>query len=397
MITEHVDPLHMKYVGIEQCIHEVLITIAANQNRAYAYAKSSAGARGLPQFIENSYQMVRDNYPKALLEPNFRARHERPAQCGTGFDLAAGSRIDRSAAAHILDRITDSSQHFVAFLAAGYNRNPARVAKPIIARAPLPAARRATSTRSGRCWPLPARAPTSSWPRCTAAGQLVGAGRHRVALSRAASFAVRRAAGLDARTVSSFFRVYRAGDPARAATRPRRRFIREGGFACKAEILVKLDRARRPRRGGPGRPRRSRRVGESKLRVLPTMGGYARLMARQRTRPPGARRAMTRAERRHHRRRPARPGTAYRLAKAGVAVTVYERDAQLGGLAGTVRPRRDPGRPLLPRRPAHRRPRARRWPREVGLGDDAFRFRRTRRRASSRTAGWRRCRRRGSC
>ena len=44
LITEHVDPLHMKYVGIEQCIHEVLITIAANQSHAYAYARSSAGA-----------------------------------------------------------------------------------------------------------------------------------------------------------------------------------------------------------------------------------------------------------------------------------------------------------------------------------------------------------------
>ena len=40
-------------------------------SHAYAYAKSSAGARGLPQFMEDSYEMVRANYPKALLEPNF--------------------------------------------------------------------------------------------------------------------------------------------------------------------------------------------------------------------------------------------------------------------------------------------------------------------------------------
>ena len=33
MITEHVDPLHMKFVGIEQCIHEVLVIVAANQAR----------------------------------------------------------------------------------------------------------------------------------------------------------------------------------------------------------------------------------------------------------------------------------------------------------------------------------------------------------------------------
>ncbi|MBA2590542.1 MAG: hypothetical protein H0U98_18170, partial [Alphaproteobacteria bacterium] len=42
MITEHVDPLHMKFVGIEQCVHEVLITVAANQDKAYSYARSSA-------------------------------------------------------------------------------------------------------------------------------------------------------------------------------------------------------------------------------------------------------------------------------------------------------------------------------------------------------------------
>ena len=71
MITEHVDPLHMKYVGMEQCIHEVLFTLAANQGQAYAYAKSSAGALGLSQFVESSYQIVRENYPKAHLEPDF--------------------------------------------------------------------------------------------------------------------------------------------------------------------------------------------------------------------------------------------------------------------------------------------------------------------------------------
>ena len=51
MITEHVDPLHMKSVGMEQCIHEVLFTMAANGGQAYAYAKSSAGALGLSQFV----------------------------------------------------------------------------------------------------------------------------------------------------------------------------------------------------------------------------------------------------------------------------------------------------------------------------------------------------------
>src|SRR4051812_7115161 len=128
MITEHVDPLHMKYVGIEQCIHEVLITIAANREHAYAYAKSSAGARGLAQFIDDSYQMVRENYPKALLEPDF----ERGMSDLHNAVLASVLLLDLELTHLPRDtfaQVVDSSQQFAAFLAAGYNRNPVHVVK----------------------------------------------------------------------------------------------------------------------------------------------------------------------------------------------------------------------------------------------------------------------------
>jgi len=128
MIAEHIDPLRMRYVGIEQCIHEVLITIAANRGRAYAYAKSSAGARGISQFIEDSYHMVRDNYPSALLEPNF----ERGMLDLRNAVLASVLHLDLELT-HLpqktLKTITKSDEHLFNFLAAGYNRNPAKVAK----------------------------------------------------------------------------------------------------------------------------------------------------------------------------------------------------------------------------------------------------------------------------
>lgn len=114
-----------------------------------------------------------------------------------------------------------------------------------------------------------------------AGGEMVNAGRHRAALSRAASFAIRRAAGLDAKTVSSFFRVYRAGALRRGYDRHGQAFIREGGFACKAEILAKLDRLGASIDEVPVDLDASRRIGASKLKVLPTVGGYARLMTRQ--------------------------------------------------------------------------------------------------------------------
>lgn len=128
MITEHVDPLHMKFVGIEQCIHEVLIIVAANQGHAYAYARSSAGALGLPQFMEDSYQMVRANYPKALLEPNFDLGMSNLRNAVLASVLLLDLELTHLAPA-TRKVVTDSDVKFAAFLAAGYNRNPARVAK----------------------------------------------------------------------------------------------------------------------------------------------------------------------------------------------------------------------------------------------------------------------------
>ncbi|HEY4075542.1 MAG TPA: hypothetical protein VGM26_01295 [Rhizomicrobium sp.] len=128
MITEHVDPLHMKFVGIEQCIHEVLVTVAANQAHAYAYARSSAGALGLPQFMEDSYQMVRVNYPKALLEPNFDLGMSNLRNAVLASVLLLDLELTHLPSA-TLKVVTDSSVQFAAFLAAGYNRNPAHVAR----------------------------------------------------------------------------------------------------------------------------------------------------------------------------------------------------------------------------------------------------------------------------
>jgi dolichol-phosphate mannosyltransferase len=113
-----------------------------------------------------------------------------------------------------------------------------------------------------------------------AGGELVNVVAHRRFLSRAAAYAIRRSSGLDARTVSSFFRVYRASALRRAYARHGDDFIREPGFACKAEILIKLDRLGARIAEVPVALDWSRREGESKMRVLPTVGGYARMMMR---------------------------------------------------------------------------------------------------------------------
>jgi hypothetical protein len=126
MITEHIDPLHMKYVGIEQCIHEVLFTLAANREHAYAYARSSAGALGLAQFIQDSYQMVRTDYPKALLEPNFELGMTDLRNAVLASVLLLDLELTELPQ-NYLKRFSDSTQRLTAFLAAGYNRNPIHV------------------------------------------------------------------------------------------------------------------------------------------------------------------------------------------------------------------------------------------------------------------------------
>jgi len=112
-------------------------------------------------------------------------------------------------------------------------------------------------------------------------GALLGVAAHRRFLSRAASFAIRRGAGVDATTVSSFFRVYRAAMLREAYARHGDGLIRESGFACMAEVLMKLTRMGARVAEVPVSLDWSRREGESKLRVLPTMAGYTRLMLRQ--------------------------------------------------------------------------------------------------------------------
>lgn len=126
MITEHIDPLHMQAVGMEQCIHEVLVTLAADQGHAYAYAKSSAGALGLPQFMQSSYEMVRKSYPTAQLKPDFEGGMKDLSNAVLASALLLDLELT-SLPHNLIKQFTGSSQQLAAYLAAGYNRNPVHV------------------------------------------------------------------------------------------------------------------------------------------------------------------------------------------------------------------------------------------------------------------------------
>ncbi len=110
--------------------------------------------------------------------------------------------------------------------------------------------------------------------------QNVGAVRR--ALSYAAGFVVRRGLGLQAKTVSSFFRVYRASALRLGFERYGDDFIAEPGFACKAEILVKLSGLGVRVEEVPVPLDWSRRVGKSKMPVFRTTFAYWRMLLRLR-------------------------------------------------------------------------------------------------------------------
>jgi dolichol-phosphate mannosyltransferase len=112
--------------------------------------------------------------------------------------------------------------------------------------------------------------------------RMVGVSAHRRLLSAAAGWVVRQGLGLEATTVSSFFRVYRASTLRDASARYGDRLIRERGFACKAELLAKLSAMSARIVEVPVSLDWTRRNGESKMPVFKTMLAYWRMLFRQR-------------------------------------------------------------------------------------------------------------------
>ncbi len=113
-------------------------------------------------------------------------------------------------------------------------------------------------------------------------GHMLNVNARRRILSQGAGWVVRRGLGVQAHTVSSFFRVYRASALRAAASLYKDALIRESGFACKAELLAKFAEIGARIEEVPVDVDGSRRVGPSKMRVLPTLLGYWRLMVRSR-------------------------------------------------------------------------------------------------------------------
>jgi dolichol-phosphate mannosyltransferase len=111
-------------------------------------------------------------------------------------------------------------------------------------------------------------------------GRILGVAPWRLAASRAVSGAFRYAGGLrEIHTLSSLYRVYRAGTLRRAAETYGYLLVREPGFAANVELLLKLYNAGARVGEVPTVNDWSRRLGESKMSLRPTLLAYGRLMA----------------------------------------------------------------------------------------------------------------------
>jgi dolichol-phosphate mannosyltransferase len=111
---------------------------------------------------------------------------------------------------------------------------------------------------------------------------MVNVSRKRQILSKGAGYVFRHVLGIEAETVSSFFRVYRASTLRNAFAHYGADLMRERGFACKAELLANIARLGANIAEVPVDLDSDRRVGKSKMPVFKTVAAYARMLARQR-------------------------------------------------------------------------------------------------------------------
>ena len=129
-IIEHIDPLRFEhYNGNEiALVHEVLTIIGANTTEAYRYSKSSAGARGLFQFIPTTYRMLLGRYRNAGLTRDFVSGSNDHVNAAKASLLLFNSDL-ASLPERLWSAAREDGRSLGMFIAAAYNCGPRRVEK----------------------------------------------------------------------------------------------------------------------------------------------------------------------------------------------------------------------------------------------------------------------------
>jgi hypothetical protein len=121
-IIEHIDPLKFES-GIytaEKLVHETLVILGTNKQKAYRFSASMAGARGLFQFIPQTYKRVVDLYPQAGLDKDFIRGMENHVNVAKASFLLFDADM-RTMTNGRTGQIADNPQSMGKFLASAYN------------------------------------------------------------------------------------------------------------------------------------------------------------------------------------------------------------------------------------------------------------------------------------
>lgn len=135
IIIEHIDPdgFAFAYDGGKLLTERVLVIIGANQERAYVYTGSNAGAIGLAQFIRPTYNNIRLKYPQAQLISDFGSGMTNHLNAIKAmvlfFDAHRKDISDRIARKIIIKQLGGNIPEEM--LAAAYNGGPTRVVRSV--------------------------------------------------------------------------------------------------------------------------------------------------------------------------------------------------------------------------------------------------------------------------
>src|SRR4051794_7647337 len=130
--VEHVDHQRFRTEFQPNIYNDIFTLYALNEGQTYRYSVSSAGAGGMVQMIPSTYRMIRSRYPNALLMSDFvegMRNHVNATQAMllymqmTWNDLNASPTVSNA----LQTGLATPEQ----LMAAGYNSNPAKLARYI--------------------------------------------------------------------------------------------------------------------------------------------------------------------------------------------------------------------------------------------------------------------------
>lgn len=133
MLVEHVDPdsFFIAADGGKELTERVLVIVGANQERAYRYTGSPAGANGLAQFIKPTYNTMVRNYPSAGLIADYALGMADHTNAIKAMVLFFDAYKEGIAAKVINKNILSQLGITEEMLAATYNGGPNRVIRAI--------------------------------------------------------------------------------------------------------------------------------------------------------------------------------------------------------------------------------------------------------------------------